>query len=72
MKAAVYIMSANLQALSLILFFFYGSEYLDENYPYSFSWKYFLLPAALVVSFYVYYQVFRVLVRIERERKKKE
>ena len=72
MKAAVYILSANLQALSLIIFFLYASDYLDEGYPQSFSWKYVLLPTALAASFYVYYQVFRVLMRLERRRQEKE
>ena len=67
-----YLMSANVQAVSLIVLAYYSAEYLDQHYPLAFSWQRLLIPVAVVFAAYSYYLILRFIIRLENKKKQKK
>jgi len=68
-RAFSYIMGANFQALFLI----FAASNLEKSCRLDSAWicgfKPFFFPCALLVSAYVYYQVVRALIRMDKDKK---
>jgi len=64
-----YLIGANVEAICIVLVAVYGAEWLNENYAQDSSWLLTTLGVGLVVIIWRWIQMFRNLIRMDRETK---
>ncbi len=69
-KAFSYLISAQVQAVTLILMAFWVGDWLNENYPKGFNWYLATFTIAVIAIFQTFYMVIRAALKIDSKKDK--
>jgi len=70
-RAFSYLISAQVQAVTLILMAFWVGDWLNERYPKDFNWYLVTFAVAVISIFQTFYVVIRATLKIGKEAEKK-
>lgn len=71
LKVFGYFSAASIQAVVLIVAGFKLVPFLEQEYPISVEWFYIVWPTAILTIFHTYYVVVKLILKIEKNRKKR-
>ncbi len=71
-KAFSYLISAQVQAVTLILMAFWVGDWLNDNYQKDFNWYVVTFPISILAIVQTFYMVIKAALNLDKNSKKKD